>query len=79
MKFQINKVYKTKMDTPARILWVDSTSYQRYNPNSNPKLYVLHNAYTAKEMVLRHNLDGTFSTLLDYDLTDEEYTQEFKN
>lgn len=79
MTFQINKVYKTKIGSPARILWVDSPSFQRYNLNVKPKMYVLHNAFTAKEIVLQHNLDGTFPTLSDYDLTNEEYIQEFKN
>lgn len=77
--FQINKVYTTKSGAPAKILWLDSPSFQRYNPNVKPKMYVLHNAFTAKEIVLSHQLDGTFPTLADYDLTDEEYTQEFKN
>ena len=77
--FQISKVYTTKSGTSAKILWVDSPSLQRYNPNVKSKMYVLHNAFTAKEIVLSHNLDGTFLTLADYDLTENEYLQEFKN
>lgn len=77
--FQISKVYTTKSGTPAKILWVDSPSFQRYNPNVKPKMYVLHNAFTAKEILLSHSLDGTFPILSEYDLTDTEYQQEFKN
>mgnify|MGYP001564625449 CR=1 FL=1 len=77
--YKVGKVYKTIGGTPAKILWVDSTVFQSYNPSAIPKIYVLHQPYTRREIVLQHNLDGVMPALNLYDLTPIEYVQEFKN
>lgn len=85
--FEVGKVYKTLAGSPAKVLWVYSLQSLHLAGISQElrTMYVLHEAYGARELVVCHAYSNGKCTscamspesACSYDLTMEEYVHDF--